>query len=110
MNKRYVSLASMMTLCFLLLLISGCGSSSNKESGSGGVVSNVGDTPCVQCHSANREALTGESLIAQYQNSSPHKDSAHANAGNGCEACHGSGGQHQDGRLDIQSARSGSQN
>jgi hypothetical protein len=94
MNKRYLSLASMMTLCFLLLLISGCGSSSNKESGSGGV-SNVGDTPCVQCHSANVEALTGQSLIAQYQNSSPHKDSAHANAGNGCEACHGSASQHQ---------------
>ena len=32
MNKRYLSLASMMTLCFLLLLISGCGSSDNKES------------------------------------------------------------------------------
>ncbi len=33
MNKRYLSLASMMTLCFLLLLISGCGSSGNKERG-----------------------------------------------------------------------------
>ena len=31
MNKRYLSLASMMTLCFLLLLISGCSSSDNKE-------------------------------------------------------------------------------
>jgi hypothetical protein len=95
MKKRYLSLASMMMLCFLLLLISGCGSSSNKESGSGGVVSNVGDTPCTQCHSANREALTGETLIAQYQNSSPHKDSPSANAGNGCEACHGAASQHQ---------------
>jgi hypothetical protein len=94
MKKRCFSLASMMTLCFLLLLIGGCGSSSNKESGSAGV-SNVGDTPCIQCHSANREALTGETLIAQYQNSSPHKDSVHANAGNGCEACHGSASQHQ---------------
>ena len=31
MNKRYLSLASMMTLCVLLLLISGCGTSGNKE-------------------------------------------------------------------------------
>ena len=101
MKKRCLSLASMMTFCFMLLLISGCGSSSNKESGSGGVVSNVGDTPCIQCHSANREALTGESLIVQYQNSSPHRASAadrnpeSVNNGNGCEACHGSGSQHQ---------------
>ncbi len=41
------------------------------------------------------EALTGQGLVAQYENSSPHKDSAHANAGNGCEACHGSAAQHQ---------------
>lgn len=94
MNKRYLSLASMMTLCFLLLLLSGCGSSSNKESGSASA-GNVGDTPCTQCHSANVEALTGQGMIVQYVNSSPHKDSAYANAGNGCEACHGSASQHQ---------------
>ena len=94
MNKRYFSLASMMTLCFLLLLISGCGSGS-KEGSDAAAVANVGDTACVQCHSANVEALTGQGLIAQYQNSSPHKDSAHANDGNGCEACHGSASQHQ---------------
>ena len=58
-------------------------------------MANVGDTACVQCHSANVEALTGQGLVAQYKNSSPHKDSAHANAGNGCEACHGSAAQHQ---------------
>ena len=95
MNKRYFSLASMMTLGFLLLLISGCGTSGNKEGTDAASVANVGDTACVQCHSANTEALTGQGLIAQYQNSSPHKDSAHANDGNGCEACHGSAAQHQ---------------
>jgi len=98
MNKRHLGLASMMMLCFLLLLLGGCGSSSNKEGGSGGVA-NVGDTPCIQCHSANREALTGETLIVQYQNSSPHRGrsadlAAKADVGNGCEMCHGAGGQH----------------
>ncbi len=44
MNKRYFSLASMMTLCFLLLLISGCGSSDNKEAEDAAAVANVGDT------------------------------------------------------------------
>ena len=38
---------------------------------------------------------TGQGLIAQYQNSSPHKDSAHPTEGNGCEACYGSAPQHQ---------------
>ncbi len=95
MNKRYLSLASMVTLCFLLLLISGCGTSGNKEGTDSAAASNVGDTACVQCHSANTEALTGQGLIAQYQNSSPHRNSAHANNGNGCEACHGSASQHQ---------------
>jgi len=94
MNKRYLSLASMMMLCFLLLII-GCSSSDNKEGDDAAAVANVGDTACVQCHSANTEALTGQGLIAQYKNSSPHQNSAHANAGNGCEACHGSGAQHQ---------------
>ncbi|MHB8908088.1 MAG: cytochrome C [Syntrophales bacterium] len=93
MNKRYCSLASITTLCLLLLLISGCGSSGNKE-GEGTVVA-VGDTLCVQCHSAVTDALTGQTIIAQYDNSSPHKDSAHANNGNGCEACHGNASQHQ---------------
>jgi hypothetical protein len=33
-------------------------------------------------------------IVAQYDNTSPHKDSPHANNGNGCEACHGGGAQH----------------
>ena len=55
MNKRHFSLASMMALCFLLLLISGCGTSGNKEGSDAAAVATVGDTPCVQCHSANRQ-------------------------------------------------------
>jgi len=94
MNKRYLSLASIVTCCFLLLLISGCGSSGNKE-GDTAATTAVGDRLCVQCHSAVTEALTGQTLMAQYENSSPHKDSAHANNGNGCEACHGNASQHQ---------------
>ncbi|MHB8771125.1 MAG: C-type polyheme cytochrome OmcB [Syntrophales bacterium] len=93
MNKRYLSLASIMTLCLLLLLMSGCGSSSNKEGETSAVA--VGDRLCVQCHSAVTESLTGQTLMAQYENSSPHRDSAHANDGNGCEACHGNASQHQ---------------
>jgi hypothetical protein len=33
-------------------------------------------------------------IVAEYDNTSPHKDSPHANNGNGCEACHGGGAQH----------------
>ncbi|MHB9096884.1 MAG: cytochrome c3 family protein [Syntrophales bacterium] len=94
MNKRYLSLASIMTLCLLLLLISGCGSSGNKE-GDTVAVTAVGDRLCIQCHSAVTDPLTGQTIMAQYERSSPHKDSAHANNGNGCEACHGNASQHQ---------------
>lgn len=88
MNKtKYLSLVSMITLGLLLLLISGC-SSSNKE-GDSGAVTAVGDTACIQCHSAVREALTGQFIVTQYQNSSPHNTAAL-----GCEACHGNGGSH----------------
>jgi len=94
MNKRYLGFASIMTLCLLLLLISGCGSSGNKEGDAAEPIA-VGDRLCVQCHSAVTESLTGQTLMAQYENSSPHRDSAHANEGNGCEACHGNASQHQ---------------
>ena len=92
MNKRFLSFGSVMALC--LLLISGCGSSGNKE-GDAAAVTAVGDRLCVQCHSAVTDSLTGETLMAQYEKSSPHKDSLYANAGNGCEACHGNASQHQ---------------
>jgi len=95
MNKKgYFCLASMLTCCLLLLLISGCGSSGNKE-GDTAAATPVGDRLCVQCHSAVTESLTGQTLMAQYENSSPHQNSAYANNGNGCEACHGNAAQHQ---------------
>ncbi len=89
---------SAITLCLLLLaaVLTGCGSSS-KEGSSGttpDTVASVGDAKCIQCHSANVDPLTAETIIAQYESTSPHKDSAHANNGNGCEACHGGGAEH----------------
>jgi hypothetical protein len=88
MNKRYVSLASMMTLCFLLLLISGCGSSSNKESGSAGV-SRVGETSCITCHSTSVERLTGAPIVANYTASTHNLHLV------GCQDCHGGGASHE---------------
>lgn len=77
----------------LAALLGGCGSSSKEGTASltGSSVASVGDTACIQCHSAVKDPLTGDSLITQYQNSSPHKV---VNNGNGCEACHGGGAQH----------------
>ena len=95
---RYTKL-SFMFLCALSLatLLFGCGSSSNKEGaalGSPNTVASVGDIKCIQCHSAVVDPLTGEGIVQQYELTSPHKDSPHANKGNGCEACHGGGAQH----------------
>ena len=86
MNKRYLSLASMMTLCFLLLLISGCGSSSNKEGDT--VVSTMSETSCVTCHSTSVERLTGYPIVKNYIKSVHNLNSI------GCQDCHGAGGQH----------------
>lgn len=88
MNKRYLSLASMMTLCFLLLLISGCGSSSNKETGAT-AVSRVSETSCITCHSTSVERLTGYGIVANYI-ASVHNFNAV-----GCQSCHGAGAQHE---------------
>lgn len=73
----------------MVALLYGCGSSNKEGSGSLADVATVGDTACVQCHSAVTEALTGESKIAQYQLTSPHNQT-----GLGCESCHGGGSQH----------------
>ncbi|MHB8773467.1 MAG: cytochrome C [Syntrophales bacterium] len=86
MNKRYLSLASIMTLCLLLLLISGCGSSSNKE-GETQVVA-VSETACITCHSTSVERLTGYPIVANYTQSVHNLNSV------GCQACHGPGGAH----------------
>ncbi len=92
---RYAKL-SILLLCVLTAVVSlyGCGSSSKEGKASGSVAGSVGDTMCRQCHSAVVDPLTGEGIIAQYDNTSPHRDSPYANNGNGCEACHGGGAQH----------------
>ena len=89
---------SIMMLCMLSLAVFlyGCGSSGNGGSASGtpDTIASVGDAKCIHCHSANVDPLTGENIVAQYESTSPHKDSPHANNGNGCEACHGGGAEH----------------
>ncbi len=92
---RYTKL-SIVVLCVLTVVgaLYGCGSSSKEGTVSGTVAGSVGDTMCRQCHSAVVDPLTGEGIIAQYDNTSPHRNSPYANNGNGCEACHGGGAQH----------------
>jgi hypothetical protein len=89
---------SILMLCMLLAagLLYGCGSSKKEGSASAtpDTVASVGDSLCRQCHSAVQDPLTGEGIIAQYDATSPHRNSAHANNGNGCEACHGGGAEH----------------
>lgn len=76
-----------LALSLFAAVFSGCGSG-NKEA-STGPLTNVGDSACIQCHSSVTEALTGESIVAQYQRSSAHNTDAL-----GCESCHGSGAFH----------------
>jgi nitrate reductase cytochrome c-type subunit len=78
-----------MPFCLLSMaaMLYGCGSSS-KSGGSISSMATVGDTACVQCHSAAQDTLTGETIVSQY-----HK-SAHYLSGQGCESCHGGGAQH----------------
>ena len=76
-----------LALSLLAAAFTGCGSG-NKE-GSVAPLVKVGDSKCIQCHSSVTEALTGESIITQYQRSSPHNT-----ADLGCESCHGSGAMH----------------
>ncbi|BEH09266.1 C-type polyheme cytochrome OmcB [Geobacter sulfurreducens subsp. ethanolicus] len=91
MSRKVTKYSAVLAVSLFAAALAGCGSE-NKEGSIGtgpGGVATVGDTACVQCHSAVTEALTGESLIAQYQKSSPHNT-----AGLGCESCHGGGAQH----------------
>jgi len=85
MRRLAITLFCLLPMAALLY---GCGSSS-KSGGSINSVATVGDTACIQCHSAVNEALTGESKISQYQLTSPHNQE-----GLGCESCHGGGAQH----------------
>ena len=88
MNKRYYSLAWITTFCLLLLLISGCGSSGNKESETAAASAAVSETTCVTCHSSSLERLTAYPVVANYTASVHNLNSV------GCQKCHGNGGSH----------------
>lgn len=91
MSRKATRYSAVLAASLFAAALAGCGSE-NKEGSIGtgpGGVATVGDTACVQCHSAVTEALTGESIITQYQKSSPHN-----RADLGCESCHGGGAQH----------------
>ncbi len=84
---------SIKKLSFMLMVVTslaafmyGCGTSSKDSAISGSSVALVGDTSCIQCHSATADPLTGETFVTQYQRS------LHAEIG--CESCHGGGAQH----------------
>ena len=78
----------------LAIALAGCGSG-NKEgavtTGSAlfGGVATVGDTACNQCHSATTDPVTGQTIVSEYQQGSPHNQD-----GLGCESCHGGGAMH----------------
>jgi len=86
-KKRYLSLASIMALFLLLLLISGCGGSGNRE-GDSGTIPTVSEAACVTCHSTTLETLTGVPIVAAYNASIHNLNSV------GCQDCHGAGGSH----------------
>jgi hypothetical protein len=79
-------LVSIMALGLLLLLISGCGSSANREGDNS--ASYVSNTACVTCHVATIEPLSGDSIVAKYTTSVHNLNSV------GCQGCHGPGGSH----------------
>ena len=80
------------TMLFCLLpmaaMMYGCGSSNKEGTGTLSTVATVGDTACVQCHSAAKDPVTGEGIVAQYNKST------HYLTAQGCESCHGGGAQH----------------
>jgi hypothetical protein len=90
MRRLAITLFCLLPMAAMLY---GCGSSNKSGNGTPDTVATVGDTACVQCHSAAKDPLTGEGLIDQY-NKSAHASAASLN-GTGCEACHGGGAQHQ---------------
>ncbi len=86
MSSKSLKYSALLAACLGVAALAGCGSSNKSGSTH---LTKVGDTACVQCHSAVTEALTGQSIIAQYENSSPHNSEAL-----GCESCHGAGSLH----------------
>lgn len=94
MRRTATTYAALLVAFVMTAAIAGCGSGNKEGSNQSasplfGNVATVGDTTCIQCHSANTEALTGQTLVAQYQQNSPHNQD-----GLGCESCHGGGAQH----------------
>lgn len=87
---------TILTALFLLTALSlgGCGSGNKEGATQGGNplfggVPTIGDSACIQCHSSVTEALTGQTLVSQYLQNSPHNQ-----PGLGCESCHGGGAGH----------------
>ena len=72
----------------MLLLISGCGSSGNKEGDTAAAPTVLSEKTCVTCHSASVETLTGYPIVANYMTSIHNLKSV------GCQDCHGAGGGH----------------
>jgi len=92
--KRHQGLFVLASLALAALLAGCLGDKSTSVELTTAPATNVGDGTCTQCHSAVLDPLTLQSIVTQYERSSPHKDSPYANNGNGCEACHGSGSEH----------------
>lgn len=89
MSRKAFKYSALLASVLLAAALGGCGSDSRDSGASLDSVAKVGDTKCIQCHSAVTEALTGESIVAQYQQNSPHNQD-----GLGCESCHGGGAMH----------------
>jgi len=89
MSRKAFKYSALLASVLLAAALGGCGSDSRDSGASLDSVAKVGDTACIQCHSAVTEALTGESIVAQYQQNSPHNQD-----GLGCESCHGGGAMH----------------
>jgi len=89
MSRKFFTYSALLASLVTAAALAGCGSDSRESGASLDSVAKVGDTACVQCHSAVTEALTGESIVTQYQQNSPHNQD-----GLGCESCHGGGALH----------------
>jgi hypothetical protein len=95
MISKVTKYSTVLAVSLLAVVLAGCGAGNregtNTLGGSAlfGNVATVGDTPCIQCHSAVADSLTGETIVAQYQQNSPHDQQ-----GLGCESCHGGGAMH----------------